>query len=112
MASQSVCQLWSHLGCGYAGRRHEKDIHGDGATLTEHEGDALKPHHVCNFMGVGDNGGCAVDHQCPGEHGGRKHAALDVDVAVDQSGNDPLPVHMEFLLAAITMSDTHNDAFV
>ena len=75
----------------HAGGQHEPHVHRQVLRGLEHVLDAVGAHDVGDLMGIGDDGGGAV-----GQHGlhellGGDQGALQMDVGVQEAGEDDLP---------------------
>ena len=66
----------------------EIEVKGHGIAVADHEFDAGEAADVGDLAGVADRGDCAVSDGDAGEFGGDEEGAFDVDVGVDEAGED------------------------
>ena len=77
-----------HVCAGYAGGGAEEEMEGYLTAVFNHEVDAVDAEHIGYLVRVGNGGQRAVTDGDTGKVLGQQHAALDVDVAVDESGKN------------------------
>ena len=73
---------------GYAGGHHELDVERRAGSVLDHEREAVEAAHVGDLVAVGDGGGGAPGKRHAGVLGRADVGALDVQVAVDETGGE------------------------
>ena len=91
-----------------AGRQHEEKIQGQPGAGGEHVVQADGAPDVGDLMGVRHHRGGPQGQQGPGQFPGRQHAALQVEVAVDEAGHDITTLDLQ--PGAVVISQSRNDA--
>ena len=91
-----------------AGRQHEEKIQGQPFAGGQHIIQARGAPDVGDLMGVRHHRGGPQGQQGPGQFPGRQHAALQVEVAVDEAGHDITALDLQ--PGAVVISQSRNDA--
>ena len=73
---------------GHRARHGEEDVERRGAGILQHPFDTVHVEHVADLVAVADDRRGAVDQRGLGVGTGRDHAALDVQVRIDQTRRD------------------------
>ena len=89
---------------GHTGGQHDLHVQRQPFGRLQHVADAVRAHHVRNLMRVGHHCGGAVRRDRAGKRGRQHHAALEMDVPVDEAGADDTPGHVQHLASLIPLA--------
>jgi hypothetical protein len=83
-----VAPAVSKTGGGHAAGGAEIEVEGHGIAVADHEFDAGEAADVGDLVGIAYGGDGPVDDGEAGEFGGDEQGAFDMDVGVDEAGED------------------------